>query len=195
MGFSILANIAVFSLQARGAEVCKARAPMVAVSDLMSEFFSVAALWLHVIAALSWTGALAFFLFAFLPAARALAPGEGFAAFERGRRALQTLGWAAIQILLLTGAVNFYFRFSAGDPGGFYLGTLALKIVLFGAMIFHHSLQAFKYAPKFAAAECSAGETWPEPLAETIARWSSLAKINAAIGAVNIILGLFLSGR
>jgi uncharacterized membrane protein len=168
---------------------------MLAVSDLMSEFLTAAALWLHVIAALSWTGALAFFVFAFFPAARALAPGEGLAAFERGRRALQTIGWAAIQILLLTGAVNFYFRFLAGDPGGFYLGTLTVKIVLFGAMIFHHSLQAFKYGPQIAAAECGAGAAWPEPLAATIAHWASLARINAAIGTVNILLGLFLSGR
>ena len=168
---------------------------MVAVSELMSEFFSAAALWLHVIAALSWTGALAFFLFAFFPAARALAPGEGLAAFERGRRALETIGWTAIQVLLVTGALNFYFRFTAADPGGFYLGTLAFKVVLFGAMIFHHSLQAFKYGPQIAAAaECGAGETWPEPLAETIARWASLARINAAIGTVNLLLGLFLSG-
>jgi uncharacterized membrane protein len=168
---------------------------MVAVSDLMSELFAAAALWLHVIAALSWTGALAFFLFAFFPAARALAPADSLAAFERGRRALQTIGWTAIQILLVTGAVNFYFRFSAGDPGGLYLGALAFKIVLFGAMIFHHSLQAFKYGPQIAsAAECGAGDAWPAPLAETIARWSSLATINAAIGTVNILLGLFLSG-
>jgi copper resistance protein D len=162
-----------------------------------SHFFSLASLWLHLIAATVWTGALAFFLFAFLPAARALPPGGSLRAFEHGRRALQTLSWTAIQLLLVTGALNFYFRFTAGaDPGGFYIGTLGIKLLLFGAMIFHHSLQAFKYGPQIAAAaECGAEDAWPEPLADTIARWSALLKINTGIGVVNILLGLLLSGR
>jgi len=167
---------------------------MVAVGDVLIDF-SAATLSLHVIAAAVWTGALAFFLFAFLPAARALAPAEGLRAFERGRCALETIGWGAILLLLPTGALNFYFRLASGGAmDGFYRWTLGVKIALFGAMIFHHSLQAFKYGPQLAAAaECGAGDAWPAPLAETIARWSSLARINTAIGVVNILLGLFLS--
>ncbi len=129
---------------------------------LRSIDWGVASLWLHVLAATVWTGALAFFLFAFAPAARALAPEEAIAAFERGRRALRTLAWTAIQILLLTGALNFYFRLRAGgDPGAFYVWILAIKALLFGAMVLHQSLQAFKYGPRIAAAaEC--GETEAE---------------------------------
>jgi uncharacterized membrane protein len=169
---------------------------MVAVGDVLIDF-SAAALWLHVIAATAWTGALGFFLFAFLPAARTLAPAEGLRAFERGRRALERLSWAAILLLLPTGALNFYFHLeSGGETGGFYGWTLGVKLILFGAMIFHQSLQAFKYGPQLAAAaECGAGDAWPAPLEETVARWSSLLRINTAIGVVNILLGLFLSGR
>jgi uncharacterized membrane protein len=161
---------------------------------MQSSLLAAACLWLHVIAATVWTGALAFFLFAFLPAARALPPAEGLRAFERGRRALQMLSWTAIQILFLTGAVNFYFRF-ASHPGGLYVWTLAAKLALFGAMIFHQSLQAFKYGPQLAAAaECGAGDAWPDPVEQTVARWSALLKINTAIGVVVLLLGLFLSG-
>ena len=158
---------------------------------------AAACLWLHVIAATAWTGALGFFVFAFLPAARALAPDDGLRAFERGRRALQTLSWTAILLLLPTGALNFYFHLKSGaDTGGYYGWTLGIKLVLFGAMIFHQSLQAFKYGPQLAAAaECGAGDAWPAPLEETVARWTSLLRINTAIGVVNILLGLFLSGR
>ena len=161
-----------------------------------SSLLAAACLWLHLIASTVWTGALAFFLFVFLPAARALAPAEGLRAFERGRRALQTLSWIAIQVLFLTGAVNFYFRFAShADPGGLYVWTLAAKLALFGAMIFHQSLQAFKYGPQLAAAaECGADDAWPDPLEETVARWSALLKINTAIGVVVLLLGLFLRG-
>lgn len=155
--------------------------------------WAVAALWLHVLAAMVWTGALAFFGVAFAPAARSLAPAEAIAAFERGRRALQTLSWGAIQVLLLTGALNVYFRLRAGDPSTFYVWTLAIKVLLFGAMVFHQSLQAYKYGPQIAAAaECGETEAVSPALRENLTRWSALLNINTAIGLVVLLLGILL---
>jgi uncharacterized membrane protein len=163
------------------------------IAMLGSIDWAVAALWLHVLAAMVWTGALAFFGVAFAPAARSLAPEEAIAAFERGRRALQTLSWIAIQILLLTGALNVYFRLHAGDPGAFYLWTLAVKVLLFGAMVFHQSLQAFKYGPRIAAAaECGETQAASPTLRENLTRWTALLNINTAIGLVVLLLGIFL---
>ncbi len=156
--------------------------------------WAVAALWLHVLAAMIWVGALAFFGVAFVPAARALAPDEAIVAFERGRRALRTLSWIAIQLLLVTGGLNVYFRLRAGgDPGAFYIWTLAVKVLLFGAMVFHQSLQAFKYGPRIAAAaECGETEAQSAALRENVARWTSLLNINTAIGLVVLLLGILL---
>jgi len=163
------------------------------IAMLGSIDWAVAALWLHVLAAMVWTGALAFFGVAFAPAARSLAPEKAIAAFERGRRALQTLSWTAIQILLLTGALNVYFRLHAGDPGAFYLWTLAVKVLLFGAMVFHQSLQAFKYGPQIAAAaECAETEAASPTLRENLTRWTVLLNINTAIGLVGLLLGILL---
>lgn len=163
------------------------------IAMLASIDWPLASLWFHVLAAMIWVGALAFFGVAFAPAARALEAGEAIAAFERGRRGLQTLSWAAIQILLLTGALNVYFRLRDGDPGAFYLWTLAIKVLLFGAMVFHQSLQAFKYGPQIAAAaECGETEASSPALRENLARWSSLLNINTAIGLVVLLLGIFL---
>jgi uncharacterized membrane protein len=163
------------------------------IAMLDSIDWAVAALWLHVLAAMIWVGALAFFGVAFAPAARALAPEEAIVAFERGRRALQTLSWVAIQVLLLTGGLNVYFRLRAGDPGAFYIWTLAVKVLLFGAMVFHQTLQAFKYGPRIeAAAECGETEASSAALRENVARWTSLLNINTAIGLIVLLLGIFL---
>ena len=190
-------------MQEERGEVCKNRLPMVAMGLLLDAIvnlpavFAGANLWLHLLTAAVWTGGMAFFLFAFAPAVRSLAPAEGIRALERGRRSLQTLSWAAIHVLFLTGALNFFFRAAAGGApraAGYY-AILAVKLLLFLAMAFHHSLQAFKYAPKIAAAAARAGgaDAWPEPLLAPLGKWFMLLKINTTLGAIVLLLGLGLS--
>ncbi|HEX9443424.1 MAG TPA: hypothetical protein VGA73_04860 [Candidatus Binatia bacterium] len=161
--------------------------------------FAGASLWLHLSTAMLWTGGMAFFLFVFAPAARALAPAEGIRALERGRQSIQTLSWIAIHVMFLTGVLNFLFRAGAPRDAGYYM-ILAVKLLLFLAMAFHHSLQVFKYSPKIAtaasaAARAGGGDAWPEPLRAPLTKWFMLLKINATLGFIVLLLGLGLSWR
>ena len=152
---------------------------------------------LHLASLALWIGAIAFFLFVFGPAVHSLAPAEGIQALESGRRPLQTLSWIAIGLLLVTGVLNFFFR---GAASGFHLtpayySILAVKLLLFLAMVVHQAIQSFKYGPRLAAlAAESAGEiqSWPEPLLSDWKKWFTLLKINAVLGPIVLLLGLAL---
>ena len=157
-------------------------------------------LWLHLISLSLWIGGIAFFLIAFGPAVRSLPAADGIRLLNRGRQSLQTLSWIAISLVFITGVLNLFFRGMASglDMGPGYTLILSVKLLLFFAMVFHHSLQTFKYAPKIIAGTSQIGgdiQSWPEPLLVDWGRWFMLLKINAALGAVVLLLGLGLSGR
>jgi len=157
-------------------------------------------LWLHLVTVAVWVGGMAFFLFVFGPAVHSLAPAEGIHALNHGRESLQILSWIAIHLLFLTGVLNFYFHAAAGvvHPETGYYWILAAKLLLFVAMIFHHSLQAFKYAPKIASATdatAAGAGSWPEPLTAAWRKWFMLLKINTTLGVVILLLGLALSWK
>ena len=157
-------------------------------------------LWLHLIAVAVWIGGMAFFLFVFGPAVRGLRPADAIRALNHGRQSLQTLSWIAIHLLFLTGVLNFFFRAMAGGVhlGSGYYTILTLKLLLFLAMAFHHSLQTFKYAPRIASRTAQVSnriDSWPEPLLENWRKWFTLLKINATLGPIALLLGLGLSWR
>ena len=163
-------------------------------------FLQTASLWLHLISVAVWLGGIVFFLVAFGPAAHRLRPAEGVQTLNRGRAAFQTLSWIAIILLLLTGVVNFALRAttSGAELGFAYYATLAVKLLLVAAMIFHHALQSLKYAPGIAALTAEtddAIDAWPAPLLAGWRKWFVLLKINATLGALVLLLGVALSWR
>lgn len=155
-------------------------------------------LWLHIVSLALWVGAIAFFLFVFGPAVRTLPAGAGIQALNSGRRSLEALSWIAMTFVLITGLFNLVLR---GAGSGFELGAgyttvLSLKLFLFLAMVFHHFLQALKYAPEIASHTARAKadlEAWPEPLLALWKRWFLLLKINATLGQIALLLGLGLA--
>ena len=161
-------------------------------------FFYSLSLWLHLISLSLWIGGMFFFLFVFGPATHTLAPASGVQVLDQGRRSFQALSWIAITLLLITGFFNLILR---GMDSGFQFGSgyyaiLAIKLFLFLAMTFHHSLQAFKYAPEIAALTARTGgdiQAWPEPLLAHWKKWFLLLKINAALGPIVLLLGLGLA--
>jgi len=157
-------------------------------------------LWLHLVSMAVWLGGMAFFLFVFGPAVKSLGPADGVHALNHGRESLQTLSWIAVHLLFLTGVLNFFFRLTAGGvhPQTGYYWILAVKLLLFSAMIFHHFLQLLKYAPRIASATAATGPgagSWPEPLLASWGKWFVLLKINTALGSLVLLLGLALNVR
>ena len=154
-------------------------------------------LLLHLVALALWLGGIVFFLVVLGPAAHDLRPGIGVRTLNQGRIALEALSWTAIGLLAITGTINLILaRDGAGlVPGRFYALTLSVKLFLFFAMLVHHCLQVFKYAPPIAAltAQTSA-ETmvWPEPLRAHWQKWFMLLKLNAGLGPIAVLLGVAL---
>ena len=155
-------------------------------------------LLLHLVGLALWLGGMVFFLVVFGPAAHELRPGIGVRTLNQGRIALEALSWTAIGLLAITGMINLILgREGAGaSQGEFYTITLSVKLFFFFAMLVHHCLQVFKYAPQIAAltAQTSA-ETmvWPEPLRAHWQKWFMLLKLNAGLGPIAVLLGVALT--
>lgn len=152
---------------------------------------------LHLAALALWLGGIAFFLVAFGPAVHDLKPGAAARALNQGRIALESIAWTGIVLLMVTGAASLMFRSQApaAQLERNYMIVLAIKLLLFVAMLAHHSLQVFKYGPKIAALTSAAdgdAAVWPEPLRAQWQKWFTLLKINAALGPIAILLGVAL---
>ena len=145
-----------------------------------------------------WLGGIVFFLVVLGPAVHELEPRVAVTTLNQGRLGLETASWIAIGLLLLTGIFNLLGR---AQPDGASVSEsygilLAIKLFVFGAMVAHHCLQFFKYAPTISGltAQLPKGMTaWPEPLLAHWRRWFLLLKINAALGPIAVLLGLALA--
>jgi len=151
----------------------------------------------HLIAIALWLGGIVFFLVVVGPAVHELEPRIAVITMNQARLGLETMSWIAIALILMTGVFNLVTK-SQIDPAalsGAYLYTLGAKMLLFVAMVVHHCLQVFKYAPRIASLtklSPPAPATWPEPLLSTWQRWFLLLKLNAALGPIVVLLGLAL---
>jgi putative copper export protein len=155
-------------------------------------------LLIHLIALALWLGGIVFFLVVLGPAVHELEPGIAITTLNQARLGLETGSWIAIGLLLLTGIFNLLVRTSAAgaEIGQSYGITLGIKLFVFGAMVVHHCLQVFKYAPPISGltVQLPQGVTfWPEPLLSHWRRWFLLLKINAALAPVAVLLGLALA--
>lgn len=162
----------------------------------MSTWTALSAL-VHLIAIALWLGGIVFFLVVSGPAVHDLEPDIAIKTMNRARVGLENISWVGIGLLLLTGIINLLARVA---PAGAifsraFVILLSLKIVLFAAMVLHHCLQVFKYAPAISelTAHLPRGlNVWPEPLLSHWRRWFLLLKINAALGPIVVLLGLAL---
>lgn len=163
----------------------------------MTVWYSLSLL-IHLTALALWLGGIVFFLIVLGPAVRDLEPRIAITTLNQGRIGLETASWIAIGLLLVTGIVNLVGRAPASAVGldESYAILLGIKLFLFGAMIVHHCLQVFKYAPAISGltGQLPRDETtWPEALLSHWRRWFLLLKINAALGPIAVLLGLGLA--
>ncbi len=154
-------------------------------------------LLIHLVALALWLGGMVFFLVVFGPAVHELRPAIAIRTLNQGRISFEAVSWAAIGLLLITGMLNLILRNQpTGAPHGeFYTILLSIKLFLFFAMLAHHCLQIFKYAPQIAALTAQTPaeiDIWPEPLRAHWQKWFTLLKINAALGSIVVLLGVAL---
>lgn len=162
----------------------------------MTTGWQTLSLGLHLASLALWLGGMVFFLVVFGPAVNDLQPGVAIRILDHGRRNLEAVSWAGISVLLITGMVNLILRQTSGTGAGqFYMIALTIKLLLFGAMVYHHALQVFKHAPAIAAMTAATPPdslSWPEPLRARWQKWFTLLKINATLGPIATLMGLVL---
>ncbi len=168
-----------------------------ATESSMATWYSFSLL-IHLIALALWLGGIVFFLVVLGPAVHDLEPRIAVMTLNKARLGLETASWIAIGLLLLTGVLNLFARMPPARAaiGESYAILLAIKLFVFAAMVVHHCLQVFKYAPKITGsiAQLSPGMSfWPEPLLSHWRRWFFLLKINAALAPIAVLLGLALA--
>jgi uncharacterized membrane protein len=159
---------------------------------------AVFTLWLHLLAVTAWVGSILFFLFVFGPAVHTLPTASAIQVLDKGRRLFQSVSWIAIHLALLTGILGLFLRGTAPTVlfVTAYQWMFALKLLLFFAMVLHHSLQSRKYGPQLATLIVQSAldaQEWPEPLLSHWKKWFLLLKINAFLGLVVLLLGITLS--
>lgn len=157
-------------------------------------------LLLHLLALAMWIGGMVFFLIVLGPAAHRLESASAPRLLNQARSRFEALSWAALALLSVTGVFSLVVRSeaTAGQLGQHYLTLLAIKLLVFLAMLVHHGLQVFKHGPRIGALTAqlgNAGDAWPEPLRSHWEKWFRLLKINAALGPVATLLGLALVQR
>ena len=149
----------------------------------------------HLCALALWLGGIVFFLVVLGPAVHELEPKLAIKTLNQGRIGLETVSWIAIGLLLATGIFNLVVRAQGAPPGQAWGILLGAKLFLFGAMVVHHCLQVFKYAPVISGLITLLPQelaAWPDPLLSHWRRWFLLLKINAALGPIAVLLGLAL---
>jgi putative copper export protein len=166
-------------------------------SSFVTTWYSFSLL-VHLVALALWLGGIVFFLVVLGPAVHELEPRIAVTTLNQGRLGLENASWIAIGLLLLTGIFHLVGR---ARPEGASMSEsygilLAIKLFVFFAMVAHHCLQFFKYAPAISSltAQLPKGMTaWPEPLLSHWRRWFLFLKINAALGPIAVLLGLALT--
>jgi uncharacterized membrane protein len=159
--------------------------------------WQILSLGLHLGALALWLGGVIFFLVVFGPALKEFEPGAAMRILDHGRRSLEAVAWTGISLLLITGIVNLILRrqASASSLSQFYLIALSIKLIVFGAMVYHHGLQVFKYGARIAAMTAGVPQDsplWPEALRAQWQKWFTLLKINATLGPIATLMGLVL---
>jgi putative copper resistance protein D len=119
----------------------------------------LASVWLHVVAAAAWTGALIFVAAVLVPTLRRVDPAVRSRVLRDSGGSLRRLGWTTFGVLAVTGVVNLAGRgFALDDLGGrLWAGpfgrALAWKLGLFAVLLAASALHDFHLGPRAAAAE------------------------------------------
>lgn len=164
--------------------------------------FTTFSLWLHIGAIVVWVGGLFAVSFVFVPVLwRGVdSPQEAARLVAAVMGRFQRISREIIFLILVTGIFNFM---NAGIArgfqfGGIYLSMLAIKVILFVAIIAVQAWQSFRLVPRMVAVttgmeQASATRPGAVKRLERLALITSL--VNSVMGISVILLGLMLRYR
>lgn len=144
----------------------------------------LASVWLHVVAAAAWIGALVFVAAILVPVLRRGDPEVRARLLRESGPALRRLGWTAFATLIVTGIGNLLGRgFVLADlHGRLWWGpfghALAWKLGLFALVLALSAVHDFRLGPRAAAAHPGSAEAF------------RLRRAASWIGRLNLLLAL-----
>lgn len=181
-----------------GSAVCASRAGRrrVAKTPVPVAYYVVVSV--HVLAAMLWLGGMLFLGVVGAPVLRAVEPA---ALRQRlfnvlGRR-FRGIGWGAIAVLVVTGALNLHYRGwlhrigGVGDPAFWRTRTgiaLAVKLAAVVLMVIVSAVHDFVIGPR--AGEVEAGSVEAVSLRR---RAATLARVSTALGVVVVVAAVVLA--
>jgi copper resistance protein D len=148
--------------------------------------------WLHILAAVTWIGGIAFLVLVVVPWLRRGDRARGAALLRETGARFRDVGWGCFAVLLLTGSFNLWMRgvrpgdlVSAGWLASPFGRAVAWKLGLFAAVLVVSAVHDFWLGPRAAIAV----ERDPaSAAAESLRRRASL------LGRANALLGISLVG-
>ena len=150
----------------------------------------LASVWLHILAAMTWVGGIAFIVLVVVPWLRG--GGQRIAGTflrETGLR-FRSVGWICFGVLLVTGTFNLWIRgvrlsdFARGEWLASPFGkTVAAKLALFALVLAVSAVHDFVVGPRATAALAEGPHS---PRADRLRRQASL------LGRANALLALIL---
>jgi uncharacterized membrane protein len=161
-------------------------------------FFSLLAVWLHLLAAMIWIGGMVFLAVILVPITRsptyrALAP----ALISQSGRRFRWVGWGCLVVLLVTGLVNLTshgFTWADVRNGRIFAGgfghTLAAKLLFVSLVLVLSVVHDFFIGPRAAAVGQSAPDS---SLALRLRRQASwLGRLNLFLSLIIVTLAVLL---
>lgn len=149
---------------------------------------------LHVVSAVLWVGGMWFIGLVLAPELRTLDPELRTTLYHRVGIRTRALGWAAIGLLVVTGAYNLAYRgvdwarFASAEFWGTRLGVvLGVKLTAVVGILVLSVLHDFVWGPKLRSLEAG-GPRW-RTMRSRVA-W--IGRVNALLALVVVILGTHL---
>jgi len=161
-------------------------------------FAYLVSVWLHIVAAIVWLGAMTFLALVLVPTLRARGDRHLSAELMRGAGPrLRALGWTALGVLAATGILNLGlrgFELASLTDGGLWHGpfgrAFALKMIVVLAVVVLSLVHDFWVGPR--AGRAAARDPWSEESARLRTAASWLGRANLILALVIVMLAVML---
>lgn len=147
--------------------------------------------WLHLMAAIIWVGGTLFAAFVLTPIVREdLPPQVRYPLFKKIGQRFSRIGWAAITVLILTGAYKLSLVWSDTEIFKSTFGLmLSIKLTLILAMAVLSFLHDFVWGPRLSD---QGGQMSPEEYRKIVSRLSFWARINVVLVIAIVFMGAMI---
>lgn len=161
----------------------------------------ILSVWLHILAATAWVGAMFFLMMVVVPMLRRGDRARGAAFLSASGPRLRTMGWVAFGVLVVTGTFNLSYRgvtladffrpeWRSSSFGKVLLAKLALFVLVLGLSVFHDFYLGPRASDAVAHDPSSPASLRLRRIASIMGRANALLALAIVAAAVMIVRGV-----